>query len=425
MHRLFGRNPYKCPARPADDLNMAMFQLHLARISYLIEDIRKGINAYQYTVSWKNPALTSLSLVVFLTFCRRFDPAYFGNVPVFFLIVYMLYRALIRSRGTPKARFIQREVDSLGKAEKVSVKYSLHRPVGLLNVSVKRGRSIRSHELGLPGGAGCLVMWDPVRSMPEEKKERAVSLDQSMQATHEIGSTDYVFMTNPTWERMTESETAKRLKLLLPNHGKFFESSGSKGGQNGVEYPVLQPFAAVRDDLQVLKPWSSSPAAIVVQVKFKDVFNLIPGSEHTLGEVVIPFSSLAINGTISGWFNVLDVGTKALVEGSEEASVGLPQIFLELNWTPPSTVDERSEETEREASFVIQEEMVRAAVVSRHQKLGIVGSSVGAFNTVRGLSGNLLMVQNTLGNAVYFVESAKSTFNFTVSDVIFRGPKCG
>ena len=346
----------------------------------------------------------------------------------------MLYRALVRSRRTPKIRFIQREIGSLGKAEKVSVNYSLHRPVGLLNVSVKRGRNIRSQELGLPGGAGCLVMWEPTRFMSEDKQKGAATIDPSLQATHEIASTDYVFTTSPTWERMIESETAKRLKLLLPNHGRFFESSDSELSRNEVEFPVLQPFASVRDDLQVLKPWSSSPAAIVIQVKFKDVFNLIPGSEHVLGEVAIPFSSLARQGKISGWFHILDLGTKALVPGKGEGDYSAvqrrdktsdlpddsPQIFLELNWRPPGTVDDRSEEMEREASFVIQEEMVRAAVVSRQQKLGIVGSSIGAFNTVRGLSGNLLMVQNMLGNALDLIESIKNAFNFTVSHLIMR-----
>jgi hypothetical protein len=109
---LYGKTPNECPPRPPDELNMNMFQLHLARISSLIDDCSKMVEEYLYVVSWKNPTLTSLSLMLFVFFCFRFDPAYFGSVPVFFIIVFMGYFAIVRTRGHPKSRFIRKEIDS-------------------------------------------------------------------------------------------------------------------------------------------------------------------------------------------------------------------------------------------------------------------------------------------------------------------------
>jgi hypothetical protein len=109
---LYGKTPNECPPRPPDELNMNMFQLHLARISSLIDDCNKAVEEYLYVVSWKNPTLTSLSLILFVFFCFRFDPAYFGSVPVFFIIVFMGYFAIVRNRGHPKNRFIRKEIDA-------------------------------------------------------------------------------------------------------------------------------------------------------------------------------------------------------------------------------------------------------------------------------------------------------------------------
>lgn len=116
---LYGKTPNECPPSPPDELNMNMFQLHLARIFSLIDDFNKVVGTYLYVVSWENSTLTSLSLLLFVFFCFRFDPAYFGSVPVFFLIVFMVYLAIVRTRGHPKSRFIRREIDAERKVSDV------------------------------------------------------------------------------------------------------------------------------------------------------------------------------------------------------------------------------------------------------------------------------------------------------------------
>jgi hypothetical protein len=321
------------------------------------------------------------------------------------------------------------------------VNYTLHRPVGLVSVGVLRGRNIRSPELGLPGNVGCRVYWDPTRYATEKRKKAAVVLDKSAAATHDIGSTNFLYAMNPVWNQMTESAGAKRLQLLLPNGGDFFDTARRETQKEAIEFPILQPFEE-SNALPALVPWASSCGALVVEVKFHDVLNILPGSDYAVGEVSIPFSRLAKAGNLEGWFHVLDVGTTKVLpastqEGNQGASLDSgahktkevtinlaidesPQVFLRINWTAPEHSDDRIDnemilESQREASFVIQEEMVRSAVMSRQQKFDVVGTSIGAFNRFRGLSGNLLLVQNTLGLILDTFEAFRNAFNFSVS----------
>ena len=325
--------------------------------------------------------------------------------------------------------------------------YTLHRPVGLVSVGVLRGRNIRSPELGLPGNVGCRVYWDPTRYATEKRKKAAVALDKSAAATHDIGSTNFLYAMNPVWNQMTESAGAKRLHLLLPNGGDFFDTKRRETQKEAIEFPILQPFEE-SNTLPTLVPWTSSCGALVVEVKFHDVLNILPGSDYAVGEVSIPFSRLAKAGSLEGWFHVLDVGTTTVLPAStQEGNQGAlldsgahkakdapidesPQVFLRINWTAPEHSDERIDneiilESQREASFVIQEEMVRSAVMSRQQKFDVVGTSIGAFNRFRGLSGNLLLVQNTLGLILDTFEAFRNTFNFSVSGLQLSAPCTG
>lgn len=79
ISRLFSTNPIECPPRPPDDLNMEMFQLHMRRVSALLADINKGFYAYLHVISWKNPLLTSISLVLFVMTTLRFNVEYIGR----------------------------------------------------------------------------------------------------------------------------------------------------------------------------------------------------------------------------------------------------------------------------------------------------------------------------------------------------------
>jgi hypothetical protein len=79
VNRLYNKEPYECPPRPPDGLNMMNFQLHMARIKALIDDFKHVLEQYNYLVSWKNSPLTALTLVVFVAFCLRFNAEYSGR----------------------------------------------------------------------------------------------------------------------------------------------------------------------------------------------------------------------------------------------------------------------------------------------------------------------------------------------------------
>jgi hypothetical protein len=79
LKRLYGWDPFECPPRPPDELNMVTFQLHIARIKVFIEDAKDLVDTYQHMVSWKDPLVTIISLVVFVSFCLFFNAEYSGR----------------------------------------------------------------------------------------------------------------------------------------------------------------------------------------------------------------------------------------------------------------------------------------------------------------------------------------------------------
>jgi hypothetical protein len=244
------------------------------------------------------------------------------------------------------------------------------------------------------------------------------AIDTTTAAMHEIGSTNYQYSTNPAWGAFSSSETAKRLTHLLPSSkdGDFFGGAETRQ-EVDVGFPILQPMSLSREGgIATLESWGGSLGAIVFEVRFQDTITLLPGSEYSLGEVAIPFAKLTQHQEISGWFQVLEVGSTRLMtlgsNGTESSDV--PQIHVRVAWAAPSSPSDAPTDTEREASFVIQEELVRSALATKDKKLGLVGSSIGAFNTVRGLSDYLLLVQNTLGSVLDVIGSVRNAFNFSV-----------
>lgn len=71
-------HPKPCPVRPADDFNVELIQLHVARMTAIFEDFQNFAESYNYVVSWKNPALTSLSLLLFVSLTIKFNAEYSG-----------------------------------------------------------------------------------------------------------------------------------------------------------------------------------------------------------------------------------------------------------------------------------------------------------------------------------------------------------
>lgn len=446
LRQLYGSRPIECPARPPADFHIATFNGHIARITSLIADVKLFIADLTYMVSWKNPALTSLCLIVFVTFCIQFNAEYSGSLPFLFLLALSLYCALHRGRGAAKTRYIQREVEAIQQAEKSSVGYTFYRPRGTLHVTVSKGRNLISRDFGIAGTVSCSVYWDALRFADDGTKKKLVKSDKAAKSPIEIGSTSSIYTANPDWAEMIESVDTKRLKQILPSSEKeFFDCDDLLDTAAGEErkylgFPILQPFeikGASRDDKGrfkdgELKAWESSKGAIIMQVKFQDFLNNLPGFDQFLGEVACPFSELIKNGEIKGWFQLLDVGTTMIVpcddydlegNGTLDGTTGPPRIYLHLKWTPPASNSiSDPEESEREVSYVIQEELVRSSALSKSRKFDLVGSSIGAVNTAFGLGSTVQMVQNSLGSILDIVEAGINAFNFTdpfKSSIIF------
>lgn len=120
---LYGIQPYRCPSKPPDDLDVSLFQRHLARLSEFVEDVRTILRSLQYIVSWQNPLLTGLTFVIFLRSCYRFDTNYVGSLPIFVLVVCMLRASLRRFFGRLRDRFIRKESESRRKVSNRCLKH--------------------------------------------------------------------------------------------------------------------------------------------------------------------------------------------------------------------------------------------------------------------------------------------------------------
>ena len=63
---LYSSHPRQCPSREKEEFDVAMINLHIARISAIIEDIQNLASAYVYLIGWENVYLTTTSLVRFV-----------------------------------------------------------------------------------------------------------------------------------------------------------------------------------------------------------------------------------------------------------------------------------------------------------------------------------------------------------------------
>lgn len=273
--------------------------------------------------------------------------------------------------------------------------------------------------MGLPGHVACHIFWDSTRLLDEERRKREESIDPSAGVAHEIGNTNYMYSTSPQWSALMETAFTKRLRLLVNSSEHSFEESRPESLVDLI-FPVLQPFQRLNVGHSLVS-WETSKAAFIFQLRSSDVFNVIPGSEYIVGEVSIPLAELCTIGEIGGWFHVHDAGTKTF--SLADFDDGRPQVFLKLRWIQP-VESSTKQKADQEVSLSVQEEMIRSAILIRQQRHGFLGSSLGAFNTVRGLTNNLLVVQNSLGYLLDIIEASRNALNFTVRSPSFHDVTC-
>ena len=323
----------------------------------------------------------------------------------------------------------------------MAVKYSTHRPIGFLDVAVVKGRNLRSYELGLPGAAYVSVSWDPLRFASETDKKKLSEYDPTAKDNHELGSTLAAGITsNPEWNSIVESSESERLKQLLPADEDTADADGDPQEVTGdiehhsFQFPILQPVrygeksSATDDDRGEsihLVPWTSSPGAIVVQICFQDAINKFALIDPYFGDVVIPLRHLAEEKEIEGWFQVNDYGAQhssasadnlqslpMTSNGSRRGDLpspaprsgedhGEPAVYLKMKLAIPesSAAPANMSDAEKEASIIIAEEMVRLGAMAEGENIGLIGTSLGTINTVRGIGGQLQGIQNTLVSA--------------------------
>lgn len=364
------------------------------------------------------------------------------------LVLYMLYLSHIRLSGHFKDRWISKEKKILIESEsKIDQQYTIHRPIGLLQISKIRGKNLRSRELGLPGSFYVSVSFDPLRYASEKKKKSISKLDAASSCTHQIGSTVSPGITSsPIWTSVKPSAELSRLKHLLPDDHLLGEDSQSNEAL--VKYPIPQPITKDKSlfltqteeelrNMEVgLSPWSSSLGAVVLQVRFSEVLGSFQLFENVLGEVVLPLSKLAAGQSVEGWFRLLNAGTTETAPGEspdedtikqkapsatddsesihDDHEMALPELYVKVKFSATSSPISSSS-LEIETSRVICEEMVRTASLSKEGNIGVmIGSSINTINTVRTLGGTL---QNQISNAINMIEMVRNAFNFSVSYV--------
>eukprot|EP00536_Pseudo-nitzschia_multiseries_P006667 jgi/Psemu1/255572/estExt_Genewise1Plus.C_1450049 len=427
--RLYGQNPIECPKRPPADLNIAMFSNYIGRIKAIIDDMNHAISMYQYMVSWKDPAWTATTLAIFLCFCLLFNTEYSGSLPILCFVVFLGYSASQRNKGKMKGRYVQKEVETMQKVEGNSIGYEIHRPRGTVTVAVRKGRNLLSQEFGIAGKTSCKVIWDPLRFADEDTRKRIVQADKSADTPFEMGDTPTIYTSDPDWNKLDESAIAKRLNQLLPSTtNDFFDSSNETGSTTGItslSFPVLQPFnnSDLETDSFKLEAWESSQGAVVLQVKFQDFFNNIPGFDYVLGEVVIPFGDLAIERELKGWFQILKVGTTSYIQLEDHevdrqdflcgTTINPPRIHVHIKWDPQNCDPQDSGDEEQEMSYAIQEELLRSSTLLKENKVNLVDTSIGSVSKAFGIGGTIQVVQNTLGSIIDLIEGVINILNFT------------
>ena len=100
--------------------------------------------------------------------------------------------------------------------------------------------------------------------------------------------------------------------------------------------------------------------------------------------------------------------TKVQLATRRQMTMELLKYFLKI-WLMPPVVDDdnavdKERDTRREESVFKQEEMIRSSIIQGESRRGVIGSSLGAISSVRGLTGHLAMVQNTLGQILDTVD---------------------
>ena len=262
----------------------------------------------------------------------------------------------------------------------------------------------------------------------EGARKDEMESDALLQAQHEIGETGFVSTVNPVWDSVSPSNECQQIQKVLsaaqPAERKPELFGPAIAGNAFLSFPLLQPVtktATKRKGSKVtcLLPWSATKGAIVIQVRFRDKLNRIPGLEEVVSEVIIPLSDIVTHRSTERWFDLTTAGSQEASGSHHVPGRKSPRMLVDLQWDEPEFTDKGTgtPHAAREKSILVAEELSRWATRTR-PRLDLLGSSVGAYNSVVRLRDTLQSMQNTLGGSLDSIESLSNAFSFMVSLVM-------
>ena len=100
--------PRPCPSPSVPDFNVELTQLHIARIGAIVKDLKSFVESIQYLLSWEEPALTGLAMIIFFFTCIRFNAEYIASLPLLFQVVIMIHLWKRRRSGKFEMRWVEK-----------------------------------------------------------------------------------------------------------------------------------------------------------------------------------------------------------------------------------------------------------------------------------------------------------------------------
>ncbi len=182
----WGSDPRPVPNRECsklnNDLSVELFSKAVRRVSRIMKWPKRWIDVVKHVLSWENPALSGIALIVLL-YCSLFSSTeYILALPIFFFLVHMTLTLGARFSG----RFVRTlSMSSAGGGALAlpnSSEDGFFQPVAILKVAIIRGRNMLSTEMGLPGNAFVRLWYCPadvtnVAQITGGEGERNASID--------------------------------------------------------------------------------------------------------------------------------------------------------------------------------------------------------------------------------------------------------
>jgi hypothetical protein len=173
----------------SDDFDVALTRLYIRRLQDLATHYHSAVEGYCRAVGWSDKVYSSACLLVYTAFWYCFNFEMILSLPFIAALLYMASKGYDRYNNNFVLKYVNYEVDKI-KSVRRKLESDVYRPVGYVNVSVSKGKNIKSNDLNLPGRAYCTIYYSPDVRVGRDKR-----------VLYEIGSTGTSRTTNnPVWD---------------------------------------------------------------------------------------------------------------------------------------------------------------------------------------------------------------------------------